>query len=459
MSSATTRKSESLGETNSTTRAENRWLSAPWLWGPLLTAGFLQFVPHLLEHRESLTRLFISRGILYAETGLFFFGLAILIRRTLGLIQERRALRLIVIDEASLEGLRRPADRARALYSATADVPAGISRTKLVARIREACDYVAHHASGASVEEHLRYLADLAVESLSSSYAVVRTLIWSAPILGVLGTILGMTLAFQTIDPENLDASIPMAAGELAAAFDPTALALGISLILLFARLLVERSESRVLACVEQFAITQLAPCLHVESSAAAGSVLAEAETGAAAKLLDQTELLINTQTALWQQGLEDLRGRWLETVEKQQTQFAGLLEKGMVAGLASHSQQLDEARAEFLTGFRAVGMELSRVTAGLQQMGEEHQTVFHKQVSEVWQAMQAQMTAQLLEFQRQGQLLHTLTGQEDELLRLQTTLTHNLQSVRALEAFQESVHSLNAAVHLLTMRTKANAA
>jgi hypothetical protein len=70
-----------------------------------------------------------------------------------------------------------------------------------------------------------------------------------------------------------------------------------------------------------------------------------------------------------------------------------------------------------------------------------------------------AAVTAQIHELQRQSELLHHVAGQDDELVRLQTTLTHNLQSVRAMEAFEESIHSLNAAVHLLTMRTKAHAA
>ena len=164
-------------------------------------------------------------------------------------------------------------------------------------------------------------------------------------------------------------------------------------------------------------------------------------------------------------------------------------------ASLASHAQQLEAARAEFLAGFRAVGLELSRVTAGLQQMGEEHENIFCKQVTEIWQAMQAQMAAarddhqsqmarsvallentvrgwhealgraasgislQLTELQRHGELLHGVAQHGEQLVRLQTTLAHNLQSVRAVEAFEESIHSLNAAVHMLTIRAKAHAA
>jgi hypothetical protein len=47
------------------------------------------------------------------------------------------------------------------------------------------------------------------------------------------------------------------------------------------------------------------------------------------------------------------------------------------------------------------------------------------------------------------------LTQQTGELQQLQSTLTRNLQSVRALDAFEETIQSLTVAIHLLTSRSK----
>ncbi len=456
MPSETTRKSNSSDPPQVATKSGLGDFLAPGLWGLSLTAGFYLLIPLLpAQPQEILTRCFCSHAIVSLQTGLFFLGLVILIRKTVGLVHEQRALKLVVVDGESLEEVESAADRAHALYSATADIPAGIRRSKLVTRIRETCEYVARRGPGAAIEDQLRYLADLAVEELVSSYALIRTLIWTLPVMGILGTVLAIGQAFNGFEPEKLDSSMTAVLTGLAGAFDPTAVGLAMSVVLVFGKLLVERNESRVLARVEQVGMCHLAPCLAIESPAIAASPLTAAEAHAATQLLERTESLVVRQTELWQEALEGLRNRWTATLEKQQTQFASLLEQGMLAGINSHSQQLDEARAEFLKGFRAVGMELTRVTAGLQQMGEEHQARFHKQVTEVWQAL----SAQLGELQQQGALLQSVAGQEQELVRLQTTLTHNLQSVRAMEAFEESIHSLNAAVHLLTMRTKSHAA
>jgi hypothetical protein len=495
MSSAITGKSATLLQTPSANRAAGALFLSPWLCGPVLTIGFYLLLSQLPQQADSLTRYFDGNWILYAETTLFFVGVAQILRKALELLLDHRALRLILIDAESLAGIDTPRDRALELLSATASVPAAVRHSKVGRRIQDACAYVAGCGSDAGLEDHLRYLADLAVETLSGSFALVRTITKGVPVLGALGLVIGIAGAVHAVNPQDLDSSMPAIVAGLGVALDPLALSLGLAFALMFSTFLVERGESRVLAQVEQFGISQLVPCFNLSQSAGAASPLVEAEAQAAEKLIERTEALINWQTGLWQEALESLRHRWIETTQAQQSQFAAALQQGMHATLAGHSQQLDEARAEFLKSFRAVGLELARVTAGLQQMGEEQQGQFHQQVSEIWRSMQTEMaadrhdhearmektislferaarnwhedlskatdaiTCQLQEIQHKSEILKGMGEQEEELIRLQGALTHNLQSVRAVEAFEESIHSLNAAVHMLTIRAKAHAA
>jgi MotA/TolQ/ExbB proton channel family len=496
MSSASTQRSAPLNHAPAALEAKGGpTLLSPWICGPLLTAGFYGLISQLPTGSASFARYFSDSWIAYIETGAFFVGVAVLLRKTLGLVHDRRALKQILIDADSLDGIDAPAERAAALLTATAGVPHAMRRSKVVGRIEEVCEYVASRETDAGLEDHLRYLADLGVEASTGSFAVVRTITWCIPVLGALGLVLGLAQAFRAVDPQDLDSSMPLAIAGIATAFEPLAAALLLAMALLFARFLVERGESHVLAEVEHFGISQLALCFNCGQEPRDTSPLAEAQTQAAEHLIDRTEALVSRQTAAWQEALEGLRGRWVETLQSQEAKLAASLGEGMSATLANHSQQLEEARGEFLKGFRAVGLELSRVTAGLQQMGEEHQALFLKQVTDVWQALRTEMsadrdqrqtqiersiaafeqaardwhadltattaalTAQLAELRENRETLDGIAGQEEELLRLQNTLTHNLQSVRAVEAFEESIHSLNAAVHMLTIRAKAHAA
>jgi|GEM_PF-6637857 len=495
MSSAKTGKSTALVQAPSSIRTNGAFFLSPWVCGPLLTIGFYALLSQLPQQADSVKRYFDGNWVLYTETGLFFVGVALLLRKTLGLMLDHRALRLILIDAESLEGIETPRDRARELLSATASVPAAVRQSRVGNRIQDACAYVAGCDSDAGLEDHLRYLADLAVEKLTGSFALVRTITKGIPVLGALGLVRGIAGAAQTVNPQDLDASMPGIVAGFGTALDPLALSLGLAFVLLFGTFLVERGESQVLAEVEQFGISQLVPCFNLSQTTTVASPLGEAEVKAAERLIERTEALINWQTSLWQEAVESLRQRWIETTQTQQSQFAAALEQGMHATLGGHMQQLDEARAEFLKGFRAVGLELSRVTAGLQQMGEEQQGQFQQQISEIWRAMQTEMvadrhehqaqmertialferaaqgwrddlskstdaiTAQLQKIQQKSEILKGIGEQEEELIRLQGALTHNLQSVRAVEAFEESIHSLNAAVHMLTIRAKAHAA
>src|SRR5438552_934863 len=56
MSSATTRKSAPAGQPREAADAFGEVLLSPWLWGPVLTAGFYLLIPHLPQQGEFLAR-------------------------------------------------------------------------------------------------------------------------------------------------------------------------------------------------------------------------------------------------------------------------------------------------------------------------------------------------------------------------------------------------------------------
>src|SRR5947207_801930 len=127
---------------------------------------------------------------------------------------------------------------------------------------------------------------------------------------------------------------MPVAIAGIAMAFEPLAAALSLSMVLLFGRFVVERGESQVLAEVEHFGFNQLALCFNCAQEPRDTSPLAEAQTQAAEHLIERTEALVNHQTAAWQEALEDLRNRWVTTLQSQQAQLAAALGEGMSATL-----------------------------------------------------------------------------------------------------------------------------
>ena len=81
----------------------------------------------------------------------------------------------------------------------------------------------------------------------------------------------------------------------------------------------------------------------------------------------------------------------------------------------------------------------------------------------ETWQgSFQHLATAsesQALSLSQHSEQLLRIVGHEENLTGLQLRLNENLESIRSTEKFEESIHSLNAAIHLLTARTHTRAA
>jgi flagellar motor component MotA len=369
-----------------------------------------------------------------------------------------------------------------------------LRRTFLCRRIVDACSYTRDRGHGAVVEEHLKSLADLCADQLHRSYAMVRTVTWAVPILGFLGTVIGITLAIANITPDQLDSSLSSVTGGLAVAFDTTALALSLSLVLVFTSFIVERSEQQILSEVEEFAIKRLATCLATPPAQQSGT-LASAEAEAARQLLDRTESLIDWQTKLWQESLESTRQAWSQTLATQQQELDSALQSGMAATLSNHASQLDTVRGEFLQAFQTVAADMAQHRAGWVQAQQQLDATFRENTQRFLQELSAELLAlrdgqasdidrltqtlsqrvaewqlqletatqasgrQLEELRRQGELLLQIVGQESELARLETRLSENLEVVRAAETFEETMHNLSAAVNLLTARARPRAA
>ncbi|MGH7201431.1 MAG: MotA/TolQ/ExbB proton channel family protein [Planctomycetaceae bacterium] len=358
-------------------------LLSPWVWGGGLTVAFYQLVPDLPVQQPLIERYFCGHPIEYVTAALFFVGLAALALKWRQLRWERRSL---AAGPVSLKP-KMPND---AIARQINELSPGLRRTHLVQRIADANEFVRDRGSAEGLEDHLRYLAELAAERAHAGLALVRTITWAIPILGFLGTVVGITMAIANLTPDQLDTSLSSVTSGLAVAFDTTALSLALTLVLVFCMFRIERGEQQVLARVEQYGLRRLAPMFPTPPGRELP--LAKAQHDAARKLLEKTDAVLAKQMELWQEALDALRRRWIESMD-QQTR------------------------------------DMDRV-------------------------LQTSLQATLEELRTQTSVLEKLSDQEVRLAKLQARLAENLDAVRNAAAFDETLHSLNAAVHLLTART-----
>ena len=220
----------------------------------LLTAGFvlaLEWCSESFASSHFVTRRFLERGIIPPVTVLlFFWGLILLSGKRWNGWFLRRALRRW---RSSTGAGPHPGPHAGAPSGAASGarpVSEGGSVTgAIVAGLRALAE------DGGRLDESLRLLW----RRYEESYLVPRYISWAVPILGFIGTVLGISLAADGIRRiissdaglAGLSSDLSGAIAPLGIAFDTTLIALSLSVLLTGLLALVQRGEERTLAALE----------------------------------------------------------------------------------------------------------------------------------------------------------------------------------------------------------------
>lgn len=378
---------------------------SPILWGGAFTIGFYVAIPYLPKFQDLAQRYFCSHPLEYATTYLFFVGIAVLFFKAIAVGTEKAALQFEIFENIDQTDI----PFADELKLRIQSIPARFQNSWFISRMNDIANYLRPGQSQETVEEHIRYLADRAADKLHTSYALVRTVTWAVPILGFLGTVIGITMAIANISLTELQNSLSEVVGGLSVSFDTTALALTLSLVLVFASFLVERMEQQILSEVEDLGIEEVAYRIS-PTDAQPSSPIMKAEQQAADEILRQTRKMVDEQMRMWSETLDRTRKSWVESLQSQETQLNHAISKSL-------EQTLDSWQSELRSG---VG----------------------------------QLSEYQGELQKQTELLTQLINREESLASVSHHLNENLSAITASNKLEEVLHNLNAAVHLLTSKS-----
>lgn len=444
-------------------------LTSPFLWGGLATIAFYQAIPHSPYERDLLIRYFTGHWILYSTTALFFIGLAVLLIKFLQSFEQTTALSRFPWTR---EGRVPWGERVELVASRIDQARIRWPRSWIVERYQQVLSYLQARGSADSIEEHLKYRSEQAGDQLYASYALVRTITWAVPILGFLGTVLGITIAIAEIRPNELESSLNEVIGGLGLAFDTTALSLTLSLILVFVSYCVERVEERVLGELESRTLIEFVGLFPPTASLEDQSAHVRQEI--ARRSLEQSEELIRYQSDLWKESLEGMRQRWMGTLESLQNHLAGSLEESIRFALGDQASQLHSWRQEFVQETYRSSLELQ---VAMREWMEKWQKNINSQEGILLDRLEGATRAVADSVQRLepplrlfsetadqtsvrlaelSDRLEQLGGDQHQLLKLERELSDNLYLLRSAGSFDEAVHSLTAAVHILTGRSRA---
>jgi len=234
----------------------------------LLFYGVLQLSS--LEQTK-LREVFVERGpTQYLTTFLFFWCLAILTLKVMKLRLQRRALQLRVVPK-DVGFVLSPANAAELLQHVheLVDDP---RHFLVLNRLVIAISNLRNLGRVGDVDDILRSQAIQDEAGIETSYAILQGFVWAIPVLGFIGTVLGLSDAIgqfggvlgATDDVSQISSSLKDVTAGLATAFDTTLVALAAALIVQLAITVVRKDEEEFLDAAMEFGIKNIVARLRL---------------------------------------------------------------------------------------------------------------------------------------------------------------------------------------------------
>ncbi|MEM7410253.1 MAG: MotA/TolQ/ExbB proton channel family protein [Myxococcota bacterium] len=348
----------------------------------IVTAVFyLGLVDPLLD--TSFGALFGDRGrVPYAITFLSAWAAIILGVKYARLRRERAVLEEDLLP-ARLGDTITP-ENTPALLAHLDALPAPARSGVLATRLRRALVHFAGRGDSREVSQQLGARAQADADAVESSYTLVRVFIWAVPILGFIGTVIGIGTAVGGFS-ESLDAAADLAVMKsalgsvttgLAVAFDTTLLALVMSILIMFPASAVQKSEEDFLVAVEDYAELQLLSRLASDPLGSEADVAQRVEAAVARAMAAHEAQLRNWGERLGQIG-ETLSGQVLsgwqkvdELLRVRQGEQLERLDQWAHARQQEASDELSETQRNLLRDFRSHLEGMAAEARRIQELG-----------------------------------------------------------------------------------------
>jgi biopolymer transport protein ExbB/TolQ len=339
------------------------------------------------------------------------------------------------------DGKPMPAARAGELLASVGRQPERVQETFFGRRLRAVIEFVSQRQSAAEIDDQLRSLSDADAVAQENSFGLIRFITWAIPILGFLGTVLGITGAISGVTPEQLERSMSSVTDGLGEAFDSTALALGLTMIQMFVAHLVERQEQGLLETVDRQVERNVAH--RFERSGGDPSPVLEAVRLGSEGLSGMVEATVRKQAEVWAAALGEPEKRAATIYQQVQSQFAQALGQALEQTAEAYAQRLAALEKQSLERTTLILQELTGLAAAVRDTGREQQEALRRVADGI---------------AGQADVMGKLQRDANDLVHLQAVLHQNLGALAGASNFEEAVHSLTAAVHLLTARAAGSA-
>ena len=195
----------------------------------------------------------------YTEVFLFFWAATMLVGKLRKIRRQQRALLFDVLPSDIGEKITE--NNLDKFLEYISELPKNAVGSFLVTRCVRGLEHFRVRKSAADTATMLSSQSDLDAGSVDSSYTMFHVFIWAIPILGFLGTVIGVSSAVggftdtlsSSSDMESLKVGLKSITGGLGTSFDTTLVALAMAMILTFPVSALQKREGDVIGEVDEY--------------------------------------------------------------------------------------------------------------------------------------------------------------------------------------------------------------
>lgn len=232
---------------------------------------------------QYLAAMFIQRTwVNFAETFFFMWAIAIVYLKYQKLRHQREALLLDVLPAEMGQEIN--SQNVGTFIDHVYNLPHRLRDSLMVNRIRKGLELFEVKTNAGDVGNMMSSQSDIDGARIGGSYSLLKVFLWAIPILGFIGTVLGLSQAIGSMDltdakdVDKIIGSISKVTGGLGTAFDTTLLGLVLAMFLQFPMSSLAKQEDDNLNNIDAFCNEVLIPRLNDGSGAGGGDAGAVAD-------------------------------------------------------------------------------------------------------------------------------------------------------------------------------------
>ena len=318
-----------------------------WVAGVIgaVLSGVFYLAVHFVNWAP-LQRYFLGHPVAVAATVLFWAAVAVLITKFWKVSAQWNQLASIRDqDLMPTGGETSPADQwlasrdagfvASRWRSEIGLLPIRTRASHLVHRLEELLTRQSQRGTTKHLADDLRELSSRDADASHDSFGLVRIIVWAIPMLGFLGTVIGITQTLGGLDFTDGSAAVERLKSGLYVAFDTTALGLVLSVLAIFIQFPIERSEQRLLAEIDA-RVGHLVSA-HLPSDEASDNqtaLIADLCSGIRAAVAES----LASQAHLWRETIDEAQQHWQQLHEANANAIAEAFQGTLVPALSDHA-------------------------------------------------------------------------------------------------------------------------